>query len=575
MSQKLNESDESTRESSETPAPKKRWFRRISPSRKWLLPLLTMGLLALILILFHSILLPFIFAIVIVYLMNPIVRRMSVRWPRWAAVITVYLAFFGVLALGFIFVVPRFFSEMARFAETVPETVASFRKENLPGINEKVQDFVREYLPIMPPETENDAARQHVNRAWTEATHRATATGLALSRARAASNIKFQVDRNSRKNNTDPRPADDGSGVSENDKNISVRAELPDSGSADPQVRPPPKVLYLGIPQPPEAEEPAHYGAHGSWTYADALPKAVVRMVLGEHGEVELFLGEGDVVVTKLGDDTWSVQRGTKHRYKRDSGVQVRASLIDLEARVNEMIESTVSTSQERVTAVISYAHIVVVGIIHALVTIILTFMVAAFMSIDLPRFNGFFRDLLPSEHRPSYDDLLRRIDRGLSGVVRGQLIICLINGVLTYIGLAILGVKFSLLLSLVAAVLTLIPVFGAVISTIPIVLVSLMTGFWTAFLAFCWIMLIHFVEANILNPQIIGTSAHIHPVIVIFALLAGESAFGLVGALLAVPAASILLEIFQFLRDRLTADEVIEDADADALGSDGSAVEG
>jgi predicted PurR-regulated permease PerM len=57
----------------------------------------------------------------------------------------------------------------------------------------------------------------------------------------------------------------------------------------------------------------------------------------------------------------------------------------------------------------------------------------------------------------------------------------------------------------------------------------------------------IHFVEANILNPKIIGTSAHIHPVIVIFALLAGESAFGLVGALLAVPTASILLTLFKF----------------------------
>jgi predicted PurR-regulated permease PerM len=77
------------------------------------------------------------------------------------------------------------------------------------------------------------------------------------------------------------------------------------------------------------------------------------------------------------------------------------------------------------------------------------------------------------------------------------------------------------------------------------------------------WILLIHFIEANILNPQIIGTSAHIHPVIVIFALLAGESTFGLVGALLAVPVASIILELFKFVRDKIRTNDGAPGADA------------
>ncbi|MFW6058191.1 MAG: AI-2E family transporter, partial [Persicimonas sp.] len=71
------------------------------------------------------------------------------------------------------------------------------------------------------------------------------------------------------------------------------------------------------------------------------------------------------------------------------------------------------------------------------------------------------------------------------------------------------------------------------------------------------------------LNPKIIGTSAHIHPVIIIFALLAGEHTFGLVGALLAVPVASILLEVFKFSRDKLW---LSEEAGAEASASGGSA---
>ena len=131
--------------------------------------------------------------------------------------------------------------------------------------------------------------------------------------------------------------------------------------------------------------------------------------------------------------------------------------------------------------------------------------------------------------------------------MVRGQLTICLVNGVLTYAGLALLDIKFSLLLAVVAGCLSLIPIFGTILSTIPIVLFGLTDGLTTGFLALLWILFIHFLEANILNPKIIGTSAHIHPVIVIFALLAGESAFGLVGALLAVPTTSIILTLFKF----------------------------
>jgi len=58
---------------------------------------------------------------------------------------------------------------------------------------------------------------------------------------------------------------------------------------------------------------------------------------------------------------------------------------------------------------------------------------------------------------------------------------------------------------------------------------------------------LIHFLEANFLNPKIMGSASKIHPVVVVFALIAGENAYGIAGALLAVPAASILQSCFRF----------------------------
>ena len=165
---------------------------------------------------------------------------------------------------------------------------------------------------------------------------------------------------------------------------------------------------------------------------------------------------------------------------------------------------------------------------------------------------HGFLRSLFPSNVRDDYDVIIAGIDRGLSGVIRGQLLICLINGCLTYIGLLIFQVKYAIILAIVAALMSLIPIFGSILSTLPIVFASLVSGesgldFFRAVVMTLWIIGIHFLEANFLNPKIIGSAAKIHPVLVIFALILGEEAYGLVGALLAVPVLSAIQVIFMY----------------------------
>ncbi len=168
------------------------------------------------------------------------------------------------------------------------------------------------------------------------------------------------------------------------------------------------------------------------------------------------------------------------------------------------------------------------------------------------------------------FDMFLQKQNVGLHGVVRGQLIICVVNGTLTGIGLLIFDVKFALTLSLLATVTSLIPIFGVFISSVPIILMAITNSFITALLILAWILLIHFIEGNILNPKIIGKSAEIHPVLVILALMAGQKAYGIFGALLAVPFFSILQAAFNFIREIVFLDEILpEDSDSDdKLGS-------
>jgi predicted PurR-regulated permease PerM len=181
-----------------------------------------------------------------------------------------------------------------------------------------------------------------------------------------------------------------------------------------------------------------------------------------------------------------------------------------------------------------------------------LILMLTAFIVTDRKRIANYFASLPPPNYRASYLKLVDYIDDGLAGVIRGQLVICGVNGVLTYIGLVLLGVKGAVMLSVIAAILSLIPIFGTIVSSIPIVLIAATDGIDTGILALLWIVFIHLLEANVLNPLIMGSHAEMHPVIIVFALLAGEHSFGVFGALLAVPTMSIIQSCFRFYRHEI-----------------------
>ena len=190
-----------------------------------------------------------------------------------------------------------------------------------------------------------------------------------------------------------------------------------------------------------------------------------------------------------------------------------------------------------------------VLAIVGSFFTTFLVLMTSAFILLDPRRMTDFLCSLVPKRHHGSFDELMKALDRGLSGVVRGQVLICLINGSATGIGIAVIGVPFVFTLTLIATVFSLIPIFGVLISTIPIMLIALTVSFSTALMALGWILAVHFVEGNFLNPKIMGDYSKIHPVFIIFALVAGQYLAGIMGALLAVPAFSLLQNTFLFVK--------------------------
>ena len=228
---------------------------------------------------------------------------------------------------------------------------------------------------------------------------------------------------------------------------------------------------------------------------------------------------------------------------------------------ITDALDHLSSGTSEQASELIGAAQRTIRSVIRGVFTFFVMLMLSAYLLVTSESIVRFFRSMWPREHRPSYDQLLARIDQGLAGVVRGQLIIALVNGGLSGVGFYFLDLRYWPVLTLFVTVLSIIPFFGSIISTVPVLMIALQQSFMTSLLAFLWIVIIHQIEGNLLNPKIMGDSAHVHPVLVVFALLAGESLFGIAGALLAVPVLSITQSLFLHYR------EIIVEEPARAVG--------
>jgi predicted PurR-regulated permease PerM len=226
---------------------------------------------------------------------------------------------------------------------------------------------------------------------------------------------------------------------------------------------------------------------------------------------------------------------------------------VDLAAGIADALRDASAHLRGSLSDVVTLSRTLVAGTVKAIFFVVLLFMLTAFISMDAPRIVRFVETLEPAAWRGDLRRLLHGIDSGLAGVVRGQLTIMLVNGILTLVGLLVLRIPFAFALSALATLLYVVPIFGTILSSIPIVLLALTAGgFSKALLALAWISVIHALEAYVLNPKIMGTASRIHPVLIVLALVIGERSAGIVGALLAVPFASVVVAVFRFLQRKL-----------------------
>ena len=123
-----------------------------------------------------------------------------------------------------------------------------------------------------------------------------------------------------------------------------------------------------------------------------------------------------------------------------------------------------------------------------------------------------------------------------------GQVLDAIVVGILTSVAMSILGVKYAVLLGVMIGLFNLIPYFGAIIAVIIAVIITLFTGgLGQAVLMAVIVIILQQIDANIINPKIIGNSLSISPLLVIFAVTIGGAYFGVLGMFLAVPIFTVI----------------------------------
>ncbi|QGG46717.1 AI-2E family transporter [Heliorestis convoluta] len=183
----------------------------------------------------------------------------------------------------------------------------------------------------------------------------------------------------------------------------------------------------------------------------------------------------------------------------------------------------------------------------HSLEIVLIPVMAYYFLR-DWEKIGNSLSRITPRRIRKDVHFLAAETDRVLKAVVRGHLFIALIVGALTAIGMWAIGMKYSLMIGIIAGVADLIPYFGPIIGTIPVVILGLLQSPQTALWAVVVMFIIQQIESNLISPKVLGDSVGLHPLLVIFALLAGGHLFGLLGLLLAIPFAAVLKVIGRYI---------------------------
>jgi len=226
-------------------------------------------------------------------------------------------------------------------------------------------------------------------------------------------------------------------------------------------------------------------------------------------------------------------------------------------------IQQFLSATTNVVSSTATIGINVVGTVFSTFLAILVTFFVSLYMTMDAPVIQNYFHSLFPTSYRSELTDLLRRIGVVWQSFLRGQLILSIVVGTVTWLALTLVGMPGALIFGILAGLLEVVPNLGPIMAMIPAVITALIQGSTVlgpmgidnvgfALITVGIYFLVQQLENNILVPRIIGDSINLHPIIVICAVAVGVSSFGILGALLAPPIVATFRVIGSYIHAKL-----------------------
>ncbi|MFW6238440.1 MAG: AI-2E family transporter [Bacillota bacterium] len=222
------------------------------------------------------------------------------------------------------------------------------------------------------------------------------------------------------------------------------------------------------------------------------------------------------------------------------------------------MVEESINRLLEQLEeSLINFLQRLTEGILSSLsllVTLLLTPIISYYLLRDIELIRETVREIIPVDKKNFLSRFSREIDRIFMGFLRAQVWISLIVGLLAGIGLYFFDVKFYILLGLLAGVTNMIPYFGPIIGGVPAALLALLSSPAKMVGVILLYSVLQQVESVLIAPRIMSGNVGLHPVTIIFALLAGAELFGVWGLIFAVPIAGSLKVFLRLTAGRVTS---------------------
>jgi predicted PurR-regulated permease PerM len=196
-----------------------------------------------------------------------------------------------------------------------------------------------------------------------------------------------------------------------------------------------------------------------------------------------------------------------------------------------------------------------VFGVFGTIFNLLLMVLISIYLLLEREKITDALLHTIPETVRDQSLELFYEVEGSLVKYLRGQLLLCAIMGVLGWAIMFFTVGEYALAVGAWVAATELIPVLGAFLGAIPAVAIALFVpqgGFFQALLVAGLFLIAQQIEGNLLVPRIQGGSVGVHPLIVLFATLAGTALYGIIGAIFAVPVVAIVAATMRYLQGTL-----------------------